>query len=72
MHEQRKVQSITGTITLADGTVSEFSLGTDGGWQQWGAQRERLGRSVDVLEAIAQALLAEELVVSDPDPDDED
>lgn len=47
---------ITGTIKLEDGSTSEFSIGTDTGWQQWGADTERLGRTVDVLEAITAAL----------------
>jgi sensor domain CHASE-containing protein len=44
---------IRGTITLADGSTSEFTTEPDLGWQQWGADQRRLGRTVDVLEAIS-------------------
>lgn len=71
MHAQTKVQSITGTITLEDGSTSEFSLGTDGGWQQWAAVRERLGCTVGVLETIKDALLVDELLVSDSDEEEQ-
>ena len=47
--------TIDGTITLEDGSTSSFSLSADG-WQQWGASTERLGRTVDVLEALELAL----------------
>jgi hypothetical protein len=55
------VGSITGTIVLADGSKREFSI-ADIGWQQWGATREELGRSVDVLEAMTSALKDEGLL----------
>ena len=55
MHEGTKVAEIRGEITLADGTRSEFSIHKDVGWQQWGAARERLGQTVDVVVTIAQA-----------------
>jgi hypothetical protein len=47
--------TIEGTIVLADGSKSAFFVSADG-WQQWGANTERLGRSVDLLDAIENAL----------------
>lgn len=47
---------IDGTITLADGTESSFSVDTEYGWQQWGADNARLGRSVAILDALEAAL----------------
>lgn len=67
-----KITEITGKITLADGSVSEFTIGTDGGWQQWGATTERLGQTTDALEAMARALNEDNLIVSDYDAEDED
>lgn len=49
--------TIRGTIELADGSTSEFECAAEG-WQQWGADTERLGRTVDVLDAL-EAVLAE-------------
>ena len=62
-----KASKVEGTITLADGTTSEFLIGVDGGWSQWGATRERLGQSVDVVEALKEGLFAEELLLSEED-----
>lgn len=67
----RNVREVKGTIVLTDGTESEFTIGTDGGWQQWGATRERLGRTVDALEAMVSGLLQEELLPSDAEDDEE-
>ena len=68
-----KVASITGAITLEDGTTSEFVIGTDYGWQQWGATQERLGESVAVLDAMVMGFQRDEVrFVSDYDPDPED
>ena len=61
----QRVQTIEGVVTLEDGSTSEFVIGEDGGWQQWGARRERLGETVKVLEEIATALLQGELLVSE-------
>ena len=46
---------------------STFSIGTDFGWQQWGADRaEHLGNSSPVLEAIKDGLINGDVeVVSD-------
>lgn len=63
-----KVSEIKGTIILEDGTTSEFSIGTDFGWQQWGAVTERLGSTVGVLEGMIEGLKdAEVRFVSDYD-----
>ena len=67
-----KITEVKGTITLADGTISEFLIGTDGNWQQWGAvTTERLGRTVDALDAMARALMEDCLLASDSDSDPE-
>ena len=50
--------TITGTITLDDESESHFSIG-EYGWQQWGANTERLGRTVDILDAMTRALAGE-------------
>lgn len=53
------VAEVTGTITLADGTTSEFRIVTDYGpptWHQWGADNHRLGATVDVLDNLCDAL----------------
>lgn len=68
-----RVLEIKGTITLADGTISAFRIGTDFGWQQWGADQTRLDRSVDVMDALVAGLRDENVaVVSDGDDDDMD
>lgn len=56
MSDTAKVTEIKGTIVLADGSTSEFSLIEDYGWQQWGASNERLGQTVEVLEAMVAGL----------------
>lgn len=72
MSDQR-VASISGKITLEDGSVSEFHIGTDFGWSQWGADIPRMGESVGILEAMIKGLQDEEIrVVSDYDEDPED
>lgn len=70
---QDKVREIKGTITLDDGTTSEFRIGKDFGWQQWGADPTRLSRSVKAVDAMAYGLREESVdVVSEHDADDED
>lgn len=64
-----KISEITGTITLADGSTSAFRVFTDGGWQQWDANAERLGQTTDALEAMSNALMADELLASSDDED---
>lgn len=52
------VESISGTIAMSDGTTSSFCITpgiTDAGWQQWGANMERLGRTSGLLEALTDA-----------------
>ena len=56
---------ITGTITLTDGTESQFSIG--GGWMQGGAVTERLSESVAVVEAMVAGLLDADALASDDD-----
>ena len=66
-----RVREIRGTIVLADGSTSEFAIGTDFGWQQWGADTPRLGQTVDVVEGMAQGLMdAEVQVESDYDEEE--
>lgn len=50
--------SVEGTITLPDGTVSRFLI-TEDATMQWGANNERLGRTVDLVEKIADAAWAQ-------------
>lgn len=47
---------ISGKITI-DGKDSEFSIGVDGGYQQWGADRQLLGERVDLMQGMAEALM---------------
>lgn len=66
-----KITDISGTITLTDGTTSDFTIGTDGEWQQWGATTERLGETVNAMETIVAALLDENILATDDDTDDD-
>jgi hypothetical protein len=67
------VAEISGKIILRDGTTSEFSIGTDFGWSQWGADVIRLGLTVGVLEGMIEGMKdAEVRFVSDYDEDDPD
>lgn len=45
---------IEGTLTLHDGTEISFSIG-EYGYQQWGADREKLSATVDLLTALSEA-----------------
>ena len=67
-----KITEIKGTITLADGTTSEFRIGTDAGWAQWGADRARLGITGEDVETMARALAEDGRLVSDSDEDEDD
>ncbi|HEX6685548.1 MAG TPA: hypothetical protein VF062_22425 [Candidatus Limnocylindrales bacterium] len=67
-----KISRITGTITLTDGSTSEFSIATDGGWQQWGAEPFRLAETVDALEALTRALFEDDLLASEDDEQEPD
>jgi hypothetical protein len=68
------VAEVAGTITLRDGTTSEFRIGTDFGWSQWGpVPQERLGLTVGVLEGMIEGMKdAEVRFVSDSDEEDGD
>lgn len=46
---------ITGTIELSDGSKTQFSIGPDLGWQQWGNDPSKLGDTVDLMDALAEA-----------------
>ena len=71
MSDQR-VASVSGKITLEDGSVSEFHIGTDYGWSQWGAVQERLGASVGILEGMIEGMKEAEVhFVSDYDEGEE-
>lgn len=52
---------ITGTIRFSDGTESEFSISEGIGYHQWGTTQDRIGRSQPIVDAMANALYAEEL-----------
>lgn len=58
MSKDTKVTQIKGTITTADGKVTEFEIGEDFGWRQWGNDNTAptLGTRVGVLEAIVAGL----------------
>jgi hypothetical protein len=65
-----KIREIKGMITLVDGSTSEFSLNDDLGYSQWGALMPRLGKTVDALQAAAEALEPFWLSEDDVHPDD--
>ena len=68
-----KIENITGMIHTTDGKTRSFTIGEDGGWQQWGASAEDLGNTVDALEAIARVLMEDDLIASvDDDHEEED
>jgi hypothetical protein len=64
-----RARIIKGTVTLADGSTSEFQIMPGGNASQWGADRERLGRSVDVLAALVRGLTEESLLVGENEPE---
>lgn len=58
------VDEISGTIKLSDGSESSFSLVKmygEWGWHQWGARDRRLGRTVDVVDALTAGLVNAEV-----------
>lgn len=67
-----KVSEIKGTIILTDGTTSEFSISRDLGWQQWGAMTERLGSTVDVLDALVAGLVDNGIDIESSDDEDDE
>lgn len=49
---------IEGEIILDDGSKSKFLITTDGaGWRQWGADKKRMGKTVDVVEKIQNIVM---------------
>lgn len=62
MNEDLKIAGIEGTITLTDGTTSQFYLSKDGEWQQWGNTKDNLGVGAEALEQIVNALYDEDLL----------
>lgn len=46
---------IEGAVTLSDGREVKFSIGPDLGWQQWGADQQTCGETVDLMDALAAA-----------------
>ena len=67
------VAEVKGTITMDDGSTSEFRIGTDFGWSQWGATQDRLSEGVPVMEAMVQGFLDEQIpFASDNDPDEDE
>lgn len=59
------LRRVTGTIEMDDGTTSEYLIRSDGGYSQWGATKDRLGASQPVVEALAQALIDEDIAWED-------
>lgn len=72
MAGEDKVETIRGTITLHDGTTSTFLISAGYGWSQGGASTERLGRTVDVIDAIQNTLLEQWMLYDENDPQDND
>ncbi|WQY99843.1 hypothetical protein [Microbacterium phage MO526] len=52
--------SLRGTLTLEDGTEVELLVDTEDASVAWGADPEHVARTVDIREAIADALREEE------------
>lgn len=46
---------ISGKILMSDGSETEFSIEGDLGWQQWGNITEKLGATVDLMDALSEA-----------------
>lgn len=65
MMNESEFATIEGTITLADGTVSNFNIGESGMWHQWGANTKRLGRTVVHMDAIFEGLMESDLLNMD-------
>jgi hypothetical protein len=58
---------VKGTITLADGSTSNFIIERDSGWQQSGADSKRLTRTSNLLAAMTEAV--REHFPDDPEED---
>ena len=67
-----RVERIAGTVTLTDGSTSEFSIAADGLWMQWGAEQRRLGQTVDVMDALTRGLFDDDLLASENEEEDEE
>lgn len=59
-----RVKRLEGTITLLDGSTSSFSISSYG-WTQWEAERGRLVRSVDIVNALLSGLQDADLLESE-------
>lgn len=62
MTEDLKIARIEGTITLTNGTTSQFYLSKNGEWQQWGNTTDNMGVVAEALEQIVYALHDEDLL----------
>ena len=71
-YDYGKITLVKGVIETADGNYSEFTIATDGAWQQWGASTERLGHTTDAMEAMARALMEDDLLATDAEEDEEE
>lgn len=67
-----RAEKIEGTITLPDGSTSQFQISADYGWQQWGAVTERLYRSQSVVTALVNGLTEGEALANEEDYDADD
>jgi hypothetical protein len=47
--------SITGKVTLSDGSATEFSIDPDITWNQWGNNPSKMGDTVNLMDALATA-----------------
>ena len=66
-----RIDSLTVTVNHADGVTHTITLGEDMAWQQFGADNEHLGRTVDLAQAIAEALDDFNSVARDKEDGDE-
>lgn len=69
MERNNKIDEITGTITLKDGSTSNFRIGTDGVWMQGGNTSARLAETSEALDSMARVLMEDDMLVSDNDPE---
>lgn len=51
-----RITEIAGTITTDDGVTRNFRISPSGGIQQWGAPRESLGDTVEIVASIEDVL----------------
>jgi hypothetical protein len=65
------ITEVTGYVQHDDGTVHQFRLaapaGDTYGWHQWGSDTRHHGAAVDLLDAAAAALNAQEATPPFPD-----